>query len=99
MASDTGRVELYVPLLNANEPEALVTDVPVRIGQKVTAEDVVCILETTKASFEVPAESEGYIQEIRIHRGQTVAAGEVICVIGPEPAAARTTVQDVHGRA
>jgi sugar O-acyltransferase (sialic acid O-acetyltransferase NeuD family) len=86
MLPNSDQNAVYVPLLNPNEPEALVSEVSVQVGQKVKPGDPICLLETTKAISEVSAEFEGYIHEIRVQAGRQVNAGDVICLIGPEPA-------------
>ncbi|HEY4000083.1 MAG TPA: biotin/lipoyl-containing protein [Candidatus Xenobia bacterium] len=76
---------VYVPLLNANEPEATVVDVGVARGARVKAEQVICTLETTKSAVEVLAEAEGYVQELAVTAGQRVTAGDMLCVVGEAP--------------
>lgn len=78
-------LQILAPLLSVNEPESQVVEVLVRPGQQISPGELLCVLATTKANFDVEAETSGYIHSVSIARGQTVAAGMVIFEIGPEP--------------
>ncbi|MGH9673042.1 MAG: NeuD/PglB/VioB family sugar acetyltransferase [Bryobacteraceae bacterium] len=78
-------IRVEAPLLSVNEPEAQVTDVCVKPGQQVRPGDLLCVLATTKASFDVHAEAGGFVHRVLIARGEQVTAGAVIFEIGPEP--------------
>ena len=70
-----------IPLLNPNEPEAQVVDLYVEEGKKVSTDDLICTLETTKSTNEVAAEHDGYIVGLNFEEGQSAAAGQVLCYI------------------
>jgi acetyltransferase EpsM len=76
---------ITIPLLNPNEPEALLADVNVREGQQVSADDLLCTLETTKSTAEVRAPEPGYVVGLRYSQGQTVRAGELLCYLAESP--------------
>lgn len=78
---------LLAPLLSVNEPESQVLEILVRQGQQVSAGDVLCVLATTKANFDVEAETSGYVQRILIAVGDTVPASAPLFEIGAEPPA------------
>lgn len=73
------------PLLNPNEPEALLAALLVQEGQRVTKGDILCTLETTKSSLDLPAEAEGFVAGLRFAQGDTVRAGEILCYISSDP--------------
>ncbi len=77
---------VLVPLLNPNEPEARVADLPIAEGQYVEAGAELCTLETTKATGVLEAESAGYIAGLHAAAGQTVRAGEILCYLAADPA-------------
>ncbi len=77
------RVE--APLLSVNEPEAQVAEVCVQVGARVRPGDLLCVLTTTKASFDVQAEAEGYVHRVLIARGGQVTAGAAMFEIGAAP--------------
>ncbi len=74
-----------IPLINPNEPEAIVTALHVSEGQRVAAGDPLCTLETTKATAEVVADGKGYIAGLRVDVGQTLRAGDVLCYLADKP--------------
>ena len=76
---------VILPLLNPNEPEALLASLHMAEGQRVAAGDPLCTLETTKSTAEVAAETEGYVAGLRFAAGDTVRAGDTLCYLAPEP--------------
>ncbi len=68
-----------IPLLNPNEPEAQLADLQVANGQKVSKGDLLCTLETTKATFELAAKQAGYVVGLRANVGDMLRAGERLC--------------------
>jgi len=76
---------VIIPLINPNEPEALLAGMFVAEGQHVAAGEPLCTLETTKTTAEVAAEREGYIVGLRFTSGQTARAGEVLCYLADSP--------------
>lgn len=78
-------IPITIPLLNPNEPEALLASVAVEEGQQVSQGDLICSLETTKSTADVLAESDGYIAGLRLEAGQTVRAGDLLCYLAPSP--------------
>ncbi|MCP9488389.1 MAG: dihydrolipoyllysine-residue acetyltransferase [Solirubrobacteraceae bacterium MAG38_C4-C5] len=64
------------------------TDVPVvevlvSVGDEVEAEAPLIVLETDKASMEVPAPSAGTVDEVKVSVGDTVSEGTVIATLEP----------------
>jgi len=76
---------ITIPLINPNEPEALLADLHVDDGQQVAADDLICTLETTKSTAEVVAESSGFIIGLRFNAGDTVRAGDILCYLADSP--------------
>jgi sugar O-acyltransferase (sialic acid O-acetyltransferase NeuD family) len=76
---------IYIPLLNPNEPEALITELPVENGQQIKQGDPICTLETTKSTSEMVAEREGFITGLQYEQGQFAPAGEILCYIAETP--------------
>ena len=52
-----------------NVEEAEVTEICVSTGQQVGADDTVIVIESDKASMEVPAGAEGIVSEIQVAIG------------------------------
>lgn len=57
-------------------------------GQRVKAEDTVCLIEVMKLFNSVSAGVNGIVREIRVADGALVEYGEVILVVQPDGAAA-----------
>jgi len=78
-------IPVRIPLINPNEPEALVTELSVSEGQRVSAGEVLCTLETTKTTAEVTAEADGFVAGLQVEQGRPARAGEILCFLAPEP--------------
>jgi acetyl-CoA carboxylase biotin carboxyl carrier protein len=51
------------------------------VGDRVTAEEVILILESMKMEIPVEAPVSGRLAEIRVHEGENVEEGAVLAVI------------------
>ena len=72
---------VLIPLLNPNEPEALLSSLFVEEGDQVAAGDLICSLETTKSVADLHAEKAGYVAGLQYQIGETVLAGDLLCYI------------------
>lgn len=82
--------QIVAPLVNPNEPEAQVVALRVAAGEPIAAGDVVCVLETSKATVDVEAELSGYAGAPAVALAERVTAGQLICEVfesPPEPSA------------
>ncbi len=59
-------------------------DVYVKLGEKINAESVVCIVEAMKLFNEIEAEVDGEIVEILVKDGQLVEYGQPLFLVKPE---------------
>src|SRR5690606_5555206 len=88
-AAAGGVKDVNVPDIGGDEVE--VTEVMVKVGDKVAAEQSLITVEGDKASMEVPAPFAGTVKEIKINTGDKVSTGSLIMVFeveGAAPAAA-----------
>ncbi|MBZ1881531.1 pyruvate dehydrogenase complex dihydrolipoyllysine-residue acetyltransferase [Klebsiella pneumoniae] len=88
-AAAAGVKDVNVPDIGGDEVE--VTEVMVKVGDKVAAEQSLITVEGDKASMEVPAPFAGTVKEIKISTGDKVKTGSLIMVFeveGAVPAAA-----------
>ena len=76
---------LLIPLINPNEPEALLASLYIHEGQQIAAGDLVCTLETTKSTADVHAEFAGYVVGLQAAEGQTLRAGTLLCYLAETP--------------
>jgi len=74
-----------IPLLNQNEPEALLVALHVQEGQFVENGSLLYTLETTKSTTDVMAEDQGYVVGLRFQPGQKISAGETLCFLAETP--------------
>ena len=74
--------ELRVPNLGESIAEATVGNWFKSQGDAVSADEVVCELETDKVTVEVPAPQAGVLSEITAPQGKTVEVGELLGTIG-----------------
>lgn len=72
---------VYIPLLNPNEPEALLAGLHVSEGQEVRAGDLLGTLETTKSTAELTAAIDGFVVALQPAAGDLVRAGELFCYL------------------
>ncbi|ENM3802670.1 pyruvate dehydrogenase complex dihydrolipoyllysine-residue acetyltransferase [Vibrio cholerae] len=79
-------IEIYVPDIGADEVE--VTEILVKVGDKVAEEQSLITVEGDKASMEVPASQAGIVKEIKVVAGDKVSTGSLIMVFEVEGAAA-----------
>lgn len=68
--------------------EVPVVELLVSPGDLVAADDLVLVLESDKATLEVPVDAAGRVAEIRVAPGDRVSAGMVVLLIEAEGAAA-----------
>jgi acetyltransferase EpsM len=76
---------VIIPLINPNEPGALLAALHVTSGQHVRKGDRLCTLETTKSTLELIAEGDGYLVGLAYQEGQTVQFGDVLCYLSDAP--------------
>lgn len=68
---------VHVPLINPNETEARLVSLSVANGDQVAKGDVLAMLETTKSTFELLADSDGFVAGLSAQQGQMLPAGQV----------------------
>jgi sugar O-acyltransferase (sialic acid O-acetyltransferase NeuD family) len=91
-ATPIGRIE--IPLVNPNEPEVQVIDVSVEPFSQIGRGDVVCVVETSKATADVESELEGWVGPVHVAVGDRASAGDLVCeVFGERPAPGEARVE------
>ena len=71
-------IEINVPDIGADEVE--VTEILVKVGDKVEAEQSLITVEGDKASMEVPSPQAGVVKEIKISTGDKVETGKLMMI-------------------
>ena len=73
--------ELILPDLGEGIEGADVSEISVSIGDRVSSDDTVLVLESDKASMEIPAENNGTVKEILVSVGDTIKTGQALLKI------------------
>ena len=76
---------IIIPLINPNEPGALLAALHCKDRQQVELGQRLCTLETTKSTVELTADREGYLVGLTIREGQTVQAGDILAYLAETP--------------
>ena len=73
--------DIYLPDLGEGIESAEISEVAVDSGDIVTTEDTILVLESDKASMEIPAEVNGTVIEILVAPGDEVKTGQLLIKI------------------
>ncbi len=73
-------LEIKVPVVGESITEVTIAKWLKQDGDQVAMDEIICELESDKATFELPAEAAGILR-IKAQEGDTIAIGEVICSI------------------
>jgi len=82
-------LEIKVPAVGESITEVTIAQWFKQEGDQVEMDEVICELESDKATFELNAEAAGTLQ-IKAQEGDTLEIGDVICLIDESAAAAPT---------
>ena len=80
-------IDLLIPDLGDFE-NIEVIEVLVSVGDSVSKEDGLIVVETDKASMDIPAPQDGLVQSLTVGVGDTVSTGDVIGTLSVEDAVA-----------
>jgi pyruvate dehydrogenase E2 component (dihydrolipoamide acetyltransferase) len=79
VSATTGEIEITVPDLGVEK--ALVSEILVSVGDYVEAQQSLCVVESDKASVEVPSASAGIVKAIHVSLNQEVRQGIALATI------------------
>tara|TARA_B100001173_G_scaffold312314_1_gene332864 strand:- start:1050 stop:2321 length:1272 start_codon:yes stop_codon:yes gene_type:complete len=68
--------EIVLPDLGEGIESATISEILISVGEKVKKDDVLFVLESDKASMEIPSDYEGKIVEMFIKEGKDISIGE-----------------------
>ena len=83
--------EIKLPELGEGISSVEISDVLVNTGDTLKIDDPMIVVETEKASMEIPATSSGIVNKIHVNKGGTISPGDIIISISgdtvkiPEP--------------
>ena len=75
---------------------AEVVEVLVSPGETIEVEQSLVVVESDKASMEIPAPVAGVVSELRVAVGDSVSEGDVILALAAESGAASTDAESTH---
>ena len=73
--------EILLPDLGEGIDGADVSEVVVSVGDTVSKDATLLVLESDKASMEITAEDDGVVKEICVQDGQPVEFGQTIIIL------------------
>src|SRR5690606_7684516 len=85
-AAPAGDVEVMVPDLGVDK--AAVAEILVQVGDTVEKDQSIIVVESDKATVEVPSSAAGVIKAIHVELGQNVSEGNALVTIEAEADAA-----------
>jgi dihydrolipoamide dehydrogenase len=91
----SGTLEVKVPDIG-DFTDVPVVEILVAVGDEVEAEAPLVVLESDKASLEIPAPEGGTVKELKVEVGDTVSEGTPIAVLETAGAAAESYGDDVE---
>ena len=77
--------EILLPDLGEGISSADVSEVLVSPGDSVTVDDIILVLESEKASMEIPSEEKGIIKKVFVSAGDEVKTGEILIMMEVVP--------------
>ncbi|EYT19966.1 2-oxo acid dehydrogenase subunit E2 [Acinetobacter sp. 1000160] len=92
--TSTGNVEIEVPDLGVEK--ALVSEILVNVGDRVEAQQSLCVVESDKASVEVPSSVAGIVKAIHVSANQEVRQGVALATIEVSGQAAAPAEAKAH---
>lgn len=84
--------EVTVPDIGTDDAVDLV-EISVAIGDRVDEGDTLVVLESDKASMEVPSPTAGVVEALRVQDGQQVSQGDVLLVLSGAAALPASTTE------
>ena len=73
--------KIFLPDLGEGIESATISEIPISKGEKIKKDDIMIVLESEKASMEIPSESGGVVKSINIKNGQVVKTGDLLLTI------------------
>lgn len=72
---------ILLPDLGEGIESATISEIPISKGQKINKDDIIAVLESDKASMEIPSEIEGVVKSINIKNGQEIKSGDLLITL------------------
>ena len=90
--------EIKLPDLGEGIDSADVSEILVSPGDNVSADDIILVLESEKASMEIPSEDSGVVKKVFVSSGDVVKTGEILIMLevakSSEPKAEKKDIKE-----
>ncbi len=73
--------EVLLPNIGEGISTADVSDVLVKVGDSISKDDPIFVLESEKATMEIPSPFEGKVKTVNIKKGEQVSPGQVLITV------------------
>jgi pyruvate dehydrogenase E2 component (dihydrolipoamide acetyltransferase) len=73
--------DIKLPELGEGISSVEISDVLVKTGDNIKLDDSLIVVETEKASMEIPATSSGIVNKIHVNKGESISPGDIIISI------------------
>ena len=73
--------DILLPELGEGITSVEISDVLVNTGDVIKVDDPLIVVETEKASMEIPATEAGTVENVQVEKGGTISPGDVIISI------------------
>ena len=73
--------KILLPDLGEGIETAIISEAIVSVGEKIKQDDIILVLESDKASMEIPADIGGIVKTVNVKNGQEVQAGDLLITI------------------
>lgn len=70
--------DIILPDIGEGIESVEISDVLVKTGDQVSTDDIILVLESEKATMEIPAEEDGKVLEVLVNTGDSIAPGALL---------------------
>jgi pyruvate dehydrogenase E2 component (dihydrolipoamide acetyltransferase) len=88
------KTQIYVPDVGSSDPVDII-EISVNVGDTISAEDTIIVLESDKATVEVPAPQGGKVASISVKVGDRVKEGDAVMELEVDDGDATDSAEDV----
>ena len=82
--------QILLPKLGEGITSVEISDVSIKVGDKLSINDILIVVETEKASMEIPTTEAGDVSIVHISTGDILSPGEAIVTISGEASSTET---------
>ena len=77
-------IKMRLPDLGEGIDFATISEIGVAVGQTIKHDDIILVLESDKASMEIPSEVSGVVKSVDVKQGQEVKTNDLLITIEVE---------------